>query len=47
MLDHLVENESGERMLATPVPIASCLRIQGEKSRKSPQLGEHNEELLG
>jgi alpha-methylacyl-CoA racemase len=47
VLDHLVENESGERILATPVPIASCLRIQGERSRKSPQLGEHNEELLG
>ncbi len=47
VLDHLVENESGEQILATPVPIAPFLRIQGKKSRKSPQLGEHNEELLG
>jgi crotonobetainyl-CoA:carnitine CoA-transferase CaiB-like acyl-CoA transferase len=46
IFDHLIENESGERLPALPMAIAPQFRSEPGKPGRSPALGAHNDELL-
>jgi crotonobetainyl-CoA:carnitine CoA-transferase CaiB-like acyl-CoA transferase len=45
LFDYILENESGERMPALPVPVAAAFRGAQDLPAAAPPLGAHNSEL--
>src|SRR5690606_22180819 len=46
LFDHVLENEDGERIPATPVCVVPQFRSPPEKPKSAPALGAHNDETL-
>jgi crotonobetainyl-CoA:carnitine CoA-transferase CaiB-like acyl-CoA transferase len=46
VFDHVLTNETGARMTALPMPIASPFRTAPDTACAAPTLGQHNAEIL-